>query len=217
MKEITLHPHIEDYERCVEKILSVGTTGFVILFNFQTRIWTNFLPEYLDARVPERWKKKYDGRKYVLFDPVIRWAWKQDTDADVRWSEITEVDPVGVMRDARKEGLVYGVSFLRKYAGKTNLMSISRNDRDITDQELSEISELFTSMVSQVPGPEGVSVIALKVMQDQADGFSFEETASKHGISVSSAKQHIAAARQQMGCKTNTHATVTAKRKGWIH
>lgn len=88
----------------------------------------------------QAWMDHYTNNGYVLRDPMTAWAFS--TTGWTRWSDPELHDPYGIFDEARKFGLHYGVTISTGPIGSRTIVSLSRVDREFSDEEIEEIREV---------------------------------------------------------------------------
>ena len=200
---------IPNFDSEVSSLRFLGESGFILAFNMTFRG-----PEYLHSEYPEEWQKIYEERNYFFVDPVLVWCVTKT--GNKRWSEIKLPDIRGVMKEARKCGLNYGAAFSRKLLNKRSFLTISRPDREYTDEELIHIGDKFDHLVSYVVGQCGLTSKELDALRGLRDGLSYKQIAVELDISVPTVKSRAERAKGKLGAKTTTQAVAMASTRNFI-
>lgn len=155
------------------------------------------------------WTDHYSEQGYVLRDPMIAWAFTQVGSA--RWSDDCILDPFGIIQDAHRFDLRYGVTISAGPIMSRSVCSIARPDREYTDGEIAEIEDLVM-ILHQITEPRiemtGAQIEALKLI---AGGHRYARAAYTLGISVSALKLRLSAARERLKARTTPEAIQRAK------
>ena len=194
----------DDYSSDRHWLTERATSGFTILINYTRRG-----PEFLDSTFAKGWQSEYDANNYQMKDPILLKSvlWPGDR----RWSSIDERDKLGKVRKAAlKYGLNYGATFSRSFGKGVCLLSVSRPDRENTEEEIIEISRWFDAFLRRVSIDFGLSDTEIKILQALSDDYSLTEIADKFEMSDSAAKRLAKQCRQKIGCRTNTRAVKLA-------
>ncbi|WP_439570202.1 autoinducer binding domain-containing protein [Roseovarius mucosus] len=186
-------------------ISSIGTEGYFIMLNHSRKG-----PEFIDSSYPEAWRIEYDENSYHLKDPAFLWGLAKN--GDRRWSEVRLPDVAGVFKKARRHGLIYGALFSRGYPTRKSVLSVARDDRELTDEELMLLSKWFDGFVEACNGRQLFSAKELEVLQCLSNDMTIEQAADKIGISASAAKVRLKSARDRNGKQTNSWAVAAALR-----
>lgn len=200
---------IPGYPAELARLAELGPSGHTLGLNFTYRG-----PEILETTFPDEWRKIYEDRNYFVLDPVL--VWLMTHDGFCRWSEIRLPDVRRVMQHSKKYGLHYGGAFSRKVAGKRSFLTISRPDRELTDEEMTELNERFSRWVDLAHNKASLTIGELDVLRCFRDGLGQGETAETLGISESTVKQRALKACAKLGAATRTQAVATAVMRKYI-
>lgn len=204
-----LNSIIPNFESEVSSLRFLGQSGFIMAFNMTFRG-----PEYLHSEYPEEWQKIYEERNYFFVDPVLIWCVTKT--GNKRWSDIKLPDLRGVMKEARKFDLNYGAAFSRKLMNKRSFLTISRPDREFTDEELEHLGDKFDRLVTHVVGQCGLTDKELDALRGLRDGLSYKQIAVELNISVPTVKSRAERAKGKLGAKTTTQAVAMASTRNYI-
>ena len=200
---------IPNFESEISSLRFLGESGFIMAFNMTFRG-----PEYLHSEYSEEWQKIYEEKNYFFVDPVLIWCVTKS--GTKRWSDIKLPDIRGVMKEARKHGLTYGAAFSRKSLNKRSFLTISRPDREFTDQEISHLDDKFNILVDYVVGQCGLTSKELDALRGLRDGLSYKQIAVELEISVPTVKSRAERAKGKLGAKTTTQAVAMASTRNFI-
>lgn len=122
-------------------------------------------PSFLFQTFPVEWVDYYANQGLQLRDPAMHWAFANS--GSIRWHDLRDNDPAGVIDKAAEHGMPYGatISFLRQQS--RTVAGFGRADRDYLDAELDEITERLhrlhdaTLTIQQLSAPD---LAALKKM-----------------------------------------------------
>jgi len=204
-----LNTIIPNFNSEVSSLRFMGKSGFILAFNMTFRG-----PEYLHSEYPAEWQKIYEDRNYFFVDPVLIWSVTKT--GNKRWSEIKLPDIRGVMSEARKCDLNYGAAFSRKSMNKRSFLTISRPDREFTDEELVHLGDKFDHLVTYVVGQCGLTEKELDALRGLRDGLSYKQIAVELEISVPTVKSRAERAKGKLGAKTTTQAVAMASTRNFI-
>ena len=90
---------------------------------------------------PRAWLLEYSDRQYLLQDPVVDWALANRGLID--WSELRDVDEVGVFEHAKAFGLRHGFSVSKQFDNTITVGCFARPDREFTALEKGVIDARF--------------------------------------------------------------------------
>lgn len=103
-------------------------------------------PDFLFQTYPADWLAIYSQQGLVMKDPTVLWGFENL--GTVRWSDLADIDPAGVMRAATKFGMNYGVTVAVEQGGTRSIASLSRGDREFSGDELAQAQRwLRTCMI----------------------------------------------------------------------
>jgi LuxR family transcriptional regulator len=177
-------------------------------------------PEIYHATFAGEWVEKYIASKYVIFDPVVRWAVLND--GTCRWSEMSSWYVVGsdrVMKGGAEYGLNYGAVLSTRNAladGKKCVFSASRADREFDDTELKELERWFERLIIATGGSAGLTAVELETLRLLAQGNTHQEAADILGVSAAAIKARMKRICVGLNAKNSAHALVIAAQKGLV-
>lgn len=181
----------------------LGPKGFILAFNMSLRG-----PQYFHSEYPKAWQHEYESKNYTWADPVLFWAVMFA--GDRRWSEITNLDPLGVMTAARRFGLTYGAVFSRWVGTKKSVMTLAREDREFTVEEVALLGSIFDRLVTEVKLSSSLSQAEIDTLRCIRDGMTHKEVAEALNISPSTVKVRIEKARTKLGAASSAQALAMA-------
>jgi len=112
-------------------------------------------PRFLFQTYSKDWMKKYSEQGLVLKDPTVLWGFTNIGVA--KWSDLAPLDASGVLAQAKEFGLKYGFTYSVDLGSSKTIASFSRSDREFTDQEISDISDVvlelhrYTADIEELP------------------------------------------------------------------
>ncbi len=195
-----------------EDIVQLAPTGFYIAL----RIGFAFPMEEVNELPPE-WVEHYTNQRFMLFDPVIRWAYSNA--GTCRWSELPLDDPKRILAQAQTFGLRYGVIvsvFDGNADGQRSFGSFVRADREFTDLEVKLLRAFLNRRHTEMAPPTNLTRAELEALGMVKDGRRLKEIAHELSVSEGAVKQRLKNAKLKLGAKTGTHAAAMASQYGLI-
>lgn len=108
--------------------------GFAIALHIRSSA-----PAFLFQTFPIKWVDYYSQHELVLKDPAMRWAF--DNSGTMRWREMVDDDPSGVLQLAKRHGLRYGFTHSIRTERSRSVSGFARADREYLDIEIDEIGK----------------------------------------------------------------------------
>ncbi|WBU51847.1 autoinducer binding domain-containing protein [Paracoccus sp. SCSIO 75233] len=188
----------------VKKLTPLSSTGYYValhirfaapIMKFQT-----YNPEWLDH---------YSARAYALRDPMIAWGFS--TSGAVRWSALPVPDPFDILGEAARFGMKYGVAVSCGPINSRTIAGLTRDDREYTDSEIDEISNLIRQLHDVTEPPESLTKAQIEALQCIAEGDRHAAAAAKLGITESAFKARLISARERLMARTTAEALQRAK------
>ena len=167
--------------------------------------------------LPVDWIEHYTQSRYMLSDPVIRWAYGNV--GMLRWGALPYDDPLHIMAKAKTFGLRYGIviSVLDDHdAGQRSFGSFARGDRDFTDLEMRVLQAFVTRRHSEMAPPKNLTMAELEALSMVRHGQRLKEVAHHLGVSEGAVKQRLKNAKLKLGAKTGSQAAALAAQFGLI-
>ena len=125
--------------RAVEQLRAYAPSGFAMAFHIRFTTATFLFQTY-----PKDWSHVYSQNGYVMQDPTVMWGF---TDVGhKRWSELAKDDAAGMIAKAAEHGMRFGFTLAGDRDGSRSIASFTRNDRDFTDAEITEIAQIFDKL-----------------------------------------------------------------------
>ena len=79
-------------------------------------------PDFLFQTYPADWLAIYSQKGFVMQDPTVLWGFENL--GTVRWSDLTRNDHAGVMKEATKFGMKYGLTVAVEQGGSRSIASL---------------------------------------------------------------------------------------------
>lgn len=180
------------------------------------RIGFAFPVEEVNA-LPQGWVDHYTKNRFMLFDPVIRWAYTSV--GALRWSEIPVDDPRKVISQAQTFGLRYGTAisvFDGNAEGQRSFGSFCRPDREYSDLEINLLHAYVKRRHTEMAPPKNLTMAELEALGMVRDGKRLKEIAFDLGVTEGAVKQRLKNAKIKLGAKTGTQAAALASQYGLI-
>ena len=191
------------------QLSSLGDMGFHasshIRIASSMQSWNTFSPE---------WTRHYIENVYMLRDPSVFWGFSNL--GVTRWSENPIPDPSGIFKSAADFGMRFGATASYGDVKSRSILSISRSDREFTDQELQEALMILrqihhlSEVRSLITDPER------EALRLSAEGLKNKEAAMRIGITESAFAQRLISARKRLNARNTLEATQKAKSMGLI-
>ena len=167
--------------------------------------------------LPSEWVTHYTQQRFMMFDPVVRWAYANT--GMIRWSEIDEGDPRGIMKQAHAFGLRFGavISVFDGGAdGTRSYGSFSRNDRELTDIEVKILHAYLSRRHAEMAPPTNLTDAEIVALAKVKDGLRLKQIAFDLGVSEGAVKQRLKNAKAKLDANTSTQAAAIASQHGLI-
>ena len=158
---------------------------------------------------PQEWKDRYTEQAYALRDPLLAWGFGMT--GATRWSEIGIPDPFGILEDAARFGLNYGVAVSCGEIKSRTIAGAARSDREFTEPEMSAIQKIVLRLHDTTTPPDSLTKAQIEALGYIAAGDRHTAAAAKLGISESALKARLTAARQKLMARTTAEAIQRAK------
>ena len=158
---------------------------------------------------PQAWTDHYTENGYAMRDPIIAWGFTQL--GATRWSEITFPDTFGILAEAARHGLVYGIALSCGPVSSRTISGLARADREYTDEELSHAAAILNRLHDVTQPPDHLTDAQIDALRRIAAGDRHAAAAAKLGISESALKVRLNSARQRLLARTTAEAIQRAK------
>ncbi|MDX8349623.1 autoinducer binding domain-containing protein [Cognatiyoonia sp. IB215446] len=195
-----------------DDIAQLAPSGYYIAL----RIGFAFPMEEVNA-FPEEWISHYTKQRFMLFDPIVRWAYS--TTGTIRWSELPLDDPKRIIAQAQTFGMRYGVTVSLFDSGadaQRSFASFTRSDREYTDLEVKLLKAFLTRRHSETAPPTNLTKAELEALGMVKDGKRLKEIAFELSVSEGAVKQRLKNAKLKLGAKTGSQAAALANQYGLI-
>ena len=103
----------------------------------------------------QAWLDHYTQQAYALRDPTIAWGFS--TIGASRWSDFNIPDVFGILAEAKKYGLIFGVTVSCGPISSRTIASFSRSDREFEESEMQRIEETVRRLHDITEPPESLS------------------------------------------------------------
>lgn len=163
---------------------------------------------------PEAWQEVYTARLYGLRDPTL--AWGLSHSGTRRWSQIGLPDPFGLLKEAARYGLVFGMISSTGPMSSRTITGAARADREFTDEEMEQIHRIVQRMHDLTEPPARLSRPQVDALRCIANGDRHAAAAARLGISESAFKARLTSARQKLMARTTAEAVQRAREYGLI-
>jgi LuxR family transcriptional regulator, quorum-sensing system regulator SdiA len=114
------------------------------------------------------------------------------------------------MTAARCFGLNHGAIFSRRVGTKKSVLTLAREDREFTDEEIALLSSIFDRLVAEVKLSTSLTQPEIDVLRGLRDGLGHKETADSLNIAVSTVKVPLDRARAKLGAKSSAQTLALA-------
>jgi LuxR family transcriptional regulator len=195
-----------------EQIAEIAPAGHYIAL----RIGFAFPVEEINALPPD-WIDHYTKNRFMLFDPIIRWAYGNV--GALRWSDIKMDDPRKVISQAKTFGLRFGAAisvFDGNAEGQRSFGSFVRSDRDFSDIEIKVLHAYVKRRHTEMAPPTNLTMAELEALGMVRDGKRLKEIAFELGVTEGAVKQRLKNAKLKLDAKTGTQAAALASQYGLI-
>ncbi len=157
----------------------------------------------------EAWTKVYDENAYALRDPLVFWG--LGVKGHTRWSAIKLPDPLNILGQARRHGLVYGAVISCGPITSRSIVGMAHNLREFTDEEINEAAKIVHNLHLAAEPPTELTRAQVEALRLLADGDRHAAAAAKLGISESAFKARLQSARVRLGARTTAQALKKAR------
>ncbi|KAB7610287.1 LuxR family transcriptional regulator [Amylibacter sp. SFDW26] len=201
---------IPNFDNELKSIEEIANKGIVIAWN------TGYSgAEYLLSTYSEKWKEEYHSKSLQFVDPTVWWAIRNT--GQCRWSETGYIDISRVFKKARRYDINYGAIFSRLKNGKKSILSVSRHDRELTDNEIMLLTAQWDRMTNALIANANLSTGELEVLKMLRDGYNYPEISYALEVSVSGIKKRVAKSMHKLNAKTPTHAVSIAIVRSYLN
>lgn len=170
--------------------------------------------EMIHTTYPDAWRKLYEEKNYFLGDPIALWS--MTGVGSVRWSEVKLPDLRGVLKEARRFGLNFGVAFAQKTNGKRNFLTLSRADREFTNEEIAAIDAKFQIWSDLFGERPSLTAKEIAVLRHMREGREYADIARILGISEGTVRQRADKARLKLGASNRVQMVAMAVARNYL-
>jgi LuxR family transcriptional regulator len=167
------------------------------------------VPTHYISTLPDAWQDLYDSHSYRLRDPLVLWG--MGSVGQTRWSEVSLPDPFGILRQADRHGLRYGVTVSCGKVTSRSLIGVARNDREFTDAEMAAVAEVAAALHEATRPADDLTPAMVEALRLLGQGHRYAAAAARIGISESALKARLSSARAKLGARTTAEALTRAR------
>ena len=120
--------------RLMLRLRQRSPAGFAIALHV-----TYTTPKYYLVAYEKDWLDYYSARGFVMTDPTAIWGFANF--GTIRWSALADSDAGGVLKDAARFGLKYGITTSLSGEASRTIASFSRSDREMSDLDIAAINK----------------------------------------------------------------------------
>lgn len=132
--------HLPGIEKELAELKVLAPSGFVLVLHIR---WVG--PGYVHFEYPAEWRETYESKNYFALDPVFYWTLTNK--GYKRWSELRLPDPAGIFKQGRAYNLNYGAVFATRNNRHRSFLTVAREDREFTDDELVTLDKILAKCV----------------------------------------------------------------------
>jgi LuxR family transcriptional regulator len=166
---------------------------------------------------PDDWVKHYTKQRFMLFDPIVRWAYANT--GTCRWSDLNIDDPKQIIAQAQTFGMRFGVLISVLDSGpnaQRSFASFARGDREYSELEVRLLHAFVKRRHNETAPPTNLTKAELEALGMVKDGQRLKEIAFKLSVSEGAVKQRLKNAKLKLGAKTSSQAAALANQYGLI-
>lgn len=209
MREL-LEKAVENYVEHSKLFEVLGPVGYTVALNVR-----NVTPELYYSTFPVDWIERYTRQSFTLADPVVDFMFMGS--GTTRWSEIKHSrgpeKTKMFLEVAANEGLRFGAAVvLRSPKDPTvrSLISVCRRDRELTDEEISDLEASFQQLLIKLEFGEKLSARQIAILTLMASGATREQCAKSVAVSPETVKKDVELARKYLGARNSIEAVAIA-------
>jgi len=167
-------------------------------------------PAFEFNALPDSWVAAYTEQGMMLDDPVMRWVYHNT--GTIRWSDLTETDPRGMLDAAAQHGMPHGAAVSIEGAGDglRSFGMFARDDRPFRDAELAQIERQLRELHVQSAPSNKLTAAEIEALTMVKEGMILKEIAFRLGVSEGAIKQRLKNARIKLNARTGSHAVSIA-------
>jgi LuxR family transcriptional regulator len=171
-------------------------------------------PKLMFQTYPVAWINHYEENGFFLNDPVVMWGMQNQ--GVCRWHELVATDSIGVLKEAQTYGMNYGFVLSIDSNDKHSIGGFSRSDREFTDAEITEITEILTMIHKEKLSAIKINDKQKTLLNALAGGVHIEDMAADLGMPVITVKSQLARVRALLGTRTSAEAVQRAADLGLL-
>jgi len=160
------------------------------------------------------WINHYEDNGYFPSDPTIVWGFNNR--GSCRWSELLDLDTRGVITAAARFGINYGCTISIEADDKHSMASFARSDREFTDAEIEDITEIFKALHGEDFDALELNEKQKMLLRELAAGLPLADASKKLGVRSVIAKTQLAIVRDLLGTTTTAQTVDRAAKLGWL-
>ena len=188
-----------DVDLWLAKLTALAPSGYALGLHIRFTA-----PRLLLCTYDPRWLDIYTAEGYLMCDPLVSWAFSHE--GSLRWSALCAPDPQNILGQARAYGLNFGVAISHGPSGARSIGGFARADREFSDTEIEQISDLVRRLHDDAAPPKLLSVAQLDALRLIANGYRHAAAAARLAISESALKARLRTARERLLCRTTAEA-----------
>jgi LuxR family transcriptional regulator, quorum-sensing system regulator SdiA len=123
---------VDSQNELIRRLRRRSPAGFAIALHV-----TYTTPKYYLVAYEKDWLDYYSSKGFIMNDPTAHWGFANT--GSIRWSELKDNDPAGVLSDAARFGLKYGLTTSVLADGSRTIASFARDDREMSDIDAAAI------------------------------------------------------------------------------
>lgn len=196
----------------LEDVSLIAKAGYFLAL----RIGFAYPMEEVNALPPD-WVETYTRKGYMLFDPVVRWAYSNT--GTQTWAALYADDARGVLEEATHHGLNHGIIvsvFDGNADGQRSFGSFARSDRPFNSLEINALESYVQRRHREMAPPANLTNAELQALRGVKDGQRLKEIAFDLSVTEGAVKQRLKNAKDKLGAKTSTQAASMASQFGLI-
>lgn len=170
---------IENFDLRIQTLLLLAPKGVTLAHELSYSG-----PKYVYSSYPQDWQDRYARLSFLLQDPVVLWVQKCNSNASARWSEVPTYGLKKVFREAKERELNYGLVSVAIQGRKKSFMTLARQDREFTDEEISTVDNIFREFFDEAVGKSLLPEGEVELLDLLSTSLTQKEIAEKLGISV---------------------------------
>jgi LuxR family transcriptional regulator len=128
-----------DVAGVLSSLMDRSPAGFAIALHIHFQA-----PALLFQTYPMAWLEEYSRDGLMMQDPTVAWAMSQS--GLVRWEDLDDQDPSGVLARARSHGLRHGFTVSLHDGASLSIGGFARADRPFAPPEMEDIRALVTGL-----------------------------------------------------------------------